>query len=153
MLGLFALTPRIDPRKESYEKHRKAYDIFRVFMTLFFIALTWVINAAAMGWPCGRRTHHLHRPGRYVSGAWKLHAPDPVQLYLRHQDALDPGKPPLSGRKLTPWAESSSASAACLTIVAGIFAVSWAMYVMLAVILLGSLWLYVYSWLLYRKER
>ena len=40
-----------------------------------------------------------------------------------------------------------------LTIAAGIFAVSWAMYVMLAVILLGSLWLYVYSWLLYRKER
>ena len=38
-------------------------------------------------------------------------------------------------------------------IAAGIFAVSWAMYVMLAVILLGSLWLYVYSWLLYRKER
>ena len=34
MLGLFALTPRIDPRKESYEKHRKAYDIFRAWNRL-----------------------------------------------------------------------------------------------------------------------
>ena len=112
MLGLFALTPRIDPRKESYEKHWKAYDIFRVFMTLFFIALTWVINAAAMGWPVD--------VGRIISIALGVmflvignYMPQIRPTIPSASRRPGPWKAPLSGRKLTPWVESSSASAAC----------------------------------------
>jgi len=48
LLSLLAIfLPKIDPRRDSYQKHQKAFDIFMSFFTLFLIALHWVTILAA----------------------------------------------------------------------------------------------------------
>jgi uncharacterized membrane protein len=51
MILIFRFLPRIDPLRESYEKHKNAYEIIQVLMVLFFIALTWLIVAFSLGVP------------------------------------------------------------------------------------------------------
>lgn len=41
--------PKIDPKKESYEKHKKAYDVMIYVITLFLVALHWVTIVYALG--------------------------------------------------------------------------------------------------------
>ena len=151
MLGLFALTPRIDPRKESYEKHRKAYDIFRVFMTLFFIALTWVINAAAMGWPVD--------VGRIISIALGVmflvlgnYMP---QILSNYTFGI---KTPWTLESPYVWRKTHAAGGVlfCICgivmIAAGIITTKWMATLSIALMIISVIGLYLYSWLLFRKE-
>lgn len=47
--ALMLLVPRIDPRRDSYRKHQKAFLLIIHTMVLFFIALHWVTIAIALG--------------------------------------------------------------------------------------------------------
>ena len=49
MLGLFAIVPKLDPKKQSYEKHSKPYGIFIFAMTVFLIIIHWVTILIALG--------------------------------------------------------------------------------------------------------
>lgn len=49
MYGLMALIPRIDPRRDSYRKHRKAFSQIIVLLILFLVAIHWVTIAIALG--------------------------------------------------------------------------------------------------------
>jgi len=52
-LGIYLLmifVPEMDPRKESYQRHGKAYKIFTNTMVLFLIALHWIIVSASLGY-------------------------------------------------------------------------------------------------------
>lgn len=51
MIGLLAVTPRLDPRGEAYEKHGKAYQVVILLITLLLVMVTWVSLAVALGWP------------------------------------------------------------------------------------------------------
>lgn len=46
---LFALMPRLDPKRKSYEKHKKAYSIMSIFVTLFLIFCVWISVFAGLG--------------------------------------------------------------------------------------------------------
>lgn len=46
---LMSWLPRIDPRRESYAKHAKTYEIFQVLLVLMMMGLVWVTVAASLG--------------------------------------------------------------------------------------------------------
>ena len=149
--GLFVLIPRIDPRKQSYQKHEKAYRIFCVFVVLLFIGLVWVTNAAAMGWPVS--------VGRIVPIAIGL-------LFLVLGNYMPQIRSNYTFGIKTPWTLESpyvwkkthamGAFVFCIygivMIAAGVTGFPWMMNVSFAVILAGAAGLFVYSWLVYRKE-
>jgi len=49
--GLFFLVPKFDPRRESYEKHEKAYQIFITVFSLFMVFLVWLTIGVALKYP------------------------------------------------------------------------------------------------------
>lgn len=49
LLLLLYLMPRLDPRKDNYSKHTKAYSAFSIAVILLFIALGWALVAIALG--------------------------------------------------------------------------------------------------------
>lgn len=54
-LGIYLLmiyVPNIDPRRESYKKHKKAYEILMNILVPFFIMMHWVAIFSALG-------HHI----------------------------------------------------------------------------------------------
>lgn len=51
MYVLLVLMPRIDPRRENYALHNKAYTIFQEILVLFFIGLNWATIAYNLGVP------------------------------------------------------------------------------------------------------
>jgi uncharacterized membrane protein len=46
---LFKLLPKIDPKKENYEKHQKAYGWVQWIIAIVFIGLGWLILSFSMG--------------------------------------------------------------------------------------------------------
>lgn len=51
MYILLVLIPRIDPRRENYTLHNKAYTIFEAVMVLFLVGLNWATIAYNLGVP------------------------------------------------------------------------------------------------------
>lgn len=49
MLLLFWVIPKIDPRRENYQKHQGVYTGFIALMTLFLIGVSWAAAAIGMG--------------------------------------------------------------------------------------------------------
>ena len=51
-LGIYLLMiflPKIDPKRSSYQKHKKAYDIIKIIMVLFMIIIHWIIIFYSLG--------------------------------------------------------------------------------------------------------
>lgn len=46
---LMLIIPRIDPRRDNYLKHGKAYDAVKMAIILFFIAVHWLTIASSLG--------------------------------------------------------------------------------------------------------
>jgi len=46
---LLKIVPRFDPRREAYEKHGKAYAILTTMLALAFIPISWIVALAALG--------------------------------------------------------------------------------------------------------
>lgn len=42
------LVPKIDPRRDSYAKHQKAYGVFSAFMMLFLVIIHWLTVLTAL---------------------------------------------------------------------------------------------------------
>ena len=49
MLALFHFLPRLDPRKEAYAKHGKAMAVMETALVVFFIGISWLVVAFALG--------------------------------------------------------------------------------------------------------
>ena len=148
---LFFLLPRIDPRKASYEKHQKAYDIFRVFVILLFIAFVWVSNGAIMGWPVS-----INRVVPIGIGILLLVIGNYMpQIRSNYTFGI---KTPWALESPYVWKKTHAAGGVLfciygvLMILSGIFSYSWMADLTFAVILLGVAGTYLYSWLLYKKE-
>lgn len=50
LLVFLDIVPKIDPRRQNYQKHQKAYQIFILAITLLLVVTTWVSNFAALGY-------------------------------------------------------------------------------------------------------
>lgn len=49
MLAVMAALPKIDPKSENYQWHKKAYSIITVAIVLMFTGIKWAMLGAAMG--------------------------------------------------------------------------------------------------------
>jgi uncharacterized membrane protein len=47
---LMLVVPKVDPRKDSYEKHMGPYKILTLFLVLFMMGLHWVAMAFSLGY-------------------------------------------------------------------------------------------------------
>lgn len=43
--------PRIDPKRESYERHARTYDTIKLLLVLCFVAIGWMTVAVSLGLP------------------------------------------------------------------------------------------------------
>jgi uncharacterized membrane protein len=50
ILGLMVFLPKIDPRKRSYDKFKKAYAVSAFILTLFIVGIHWMVIAYALGY-------------------------------------------------------------------------------------------------------
>ena len=50
LYGFMLILPKIDPRKDSYEKHKKTFKIVIVSILLFLFAIHWFTMAFALGY-------------------------------------------------------------------------------------------------------
>jgi len=151
MLLLFRFVPRIDPRKKSYEKHQKAYDIFCTVMVLFMIAMVWIVNAAIFGIPV--RIEQIVPIGvgiiLFVTGNYM------PQLRTNYTMGI---KTPWTLESEWVW-KKTHAMGGIVFCIMGIFMIlcafvqtKWMSVLSLAVILLGVLFLELYSYLMYRRR-
>lgn len=46
---LMVVMPKIDPKRKSYQKHKKAYDIIKIIIVLFMIILHWLTILYSLG--------------------------------------------------------------------------------------------------------
>lgn len=49
MLLLFIVIPKIDPKRENYEKHAGVYQMFAVLMTVFMGGVSWMVPLGGLG--------------------------------------------------------------------------------------------------------
>lgn len=49
LYGLFLVIPKLDPRRDSYEKHRDAYGVIIFTLIVFLIGLHWVVIFYSLG--------------------------------------------------------------------------------------------------------
>lgn len=150
MLGLFHVVPRLDPRGKNYEKHTKAYQIFITALVLFFIAILWITNAASLGYPVSIERLIplgigilLVAVGNYMP-----------QLRTNYTMGI---KNPWTLESEWVWKKTHSMGGAVFCIMGfvmalnGFISTSWMVKVSVGLILLGVLWLEVYSYLMYQK--
>jgi uncharacterized membrane protein len=51
LVFILSFLPKIDPRRESYERHSKAYSIFLLYITLFLCLISLTVFGVSLGYP------------------------------------------------------------------------------------------------------
>ena len=150
LLALFYYIPKIDPRGKNYEKHEKAYSIFCVMMTLFMNAMVWITDAAIFGYPV--------KINQWVPIGVGL-------LLITVGNYMPQIRSNYTLGIKTPWALNNEwvwkkthamggitfCIMGILMLLSGIFTSAWLANLAAAVIIGGVFWMYLYSYLMYRK--
>lgn len=152
---LFKVIPAIDPRSDSYRKSRKMWNIFSGCFTMAFVLFTWMTEL------------YLWGPGalwQFVPGL--LMAAVAVGLITLGNYMPRIRQNYTMGAR-TPWAlanehcwQRTQRMAGIVFVVSGILLLAAVaesfllgsavlIYAFLAVLLLGCVWIFVYSWLVY----
>ena len=147
---LFQVIPKIDPRGKNYEKHEKAYDIFRFILILFLIGMIGMTDAAILGYPVA--INRLIPVGVgilfLVIGNYMPQIRNNYTLGIRTPWALE---------NEWVWRKTHAMGGIvfCITgilfILSGIFPFAWLNAVSVAAVFIGVFWLYLYSYLAYQK--
>lgn len=152
LLLAFQVIPKIDPRGANYKKHAKAYDYFITAFTLFLVAITWLSSLVALG--ADARVNQLVPVGVGI-------------LFLIIGNYMPQIRSNYTLGVKTPWTIESEwvwkkthvmggivfCILGILFILTGILASELLGSLSLAVLLISTAWLYLYSYLLYRKEQ
>jgi uncharacterized membrane protein len=148
---LFVLIPRIDPLKANIEKFRKYYDIFIVLIALFFL----YIYLLTIFWNLGVRFEMI-----------RLMMPAIGLLFFYAGILISNAKRNWSIGIRTPWTLSSEKvwakthqvggklfKIAGLIALLGIIFPEYAIWLVLAPIMLAAVYTSVYSYFVYKKEK
>lgn len=146
------LIPRVNPRRDSYTKHWKAYLLIITVLMLFLIALHWVTIAIALGVGISVQT--------FICLAMAV-------LFAVIGNVLPQARPNYTFGIRTPWTLADEdvwhgthcvggyvfwAMAAVLAAVA-FMAGPIAFILLLGVVILGTVILVVYSYILFERKR
>lgn len=152
LYGAMKFIPKVDPKKESYKKHQKAYDITIFTIILFLIGMHWITMSYSLGYPLDMMKYIKISLGILfiVMGNYM------PQIRFNYFFGIR-----------TPWTLSSENVWRKTHIVGGylyfligiifilssIFDNSMTFYIAIASIILISLAIILYSYLLYRDEK
>ena len=151
MLLLLHVVPKIDPRGQNYAKHEKAYSVTKIFSVLFMSGLVFVTDAVALGYPL--------KVEQFVSVGIGI-------MFIAMGNYMPQIRSNYSFGIKTPWAihsewvwKKTHAMGGIVFIVMGlcfllfgILRKPWLGNLAFAVTIGGTIWLYIYSYLLYKKE-
>lgn len=150
MMLLFHYIPKMDPRGDNYKKHEKAYTIFRILTILFMNGMVWITDAYILGFPV------------------KINQFIPIGvgiLLIVIGNYMPQIRPNYTLGIKTPWALNNEwvwkkthnmggitfIVMGLLMLLSGIFPYEWLAMVAAAVLIIGIIWMYIYSYLMYRK--
>ena len=147
---LLSVVPKIDPKRESYQKHGKAYGIIANLLIVFFIGLHWVTLAVALGYSIN--------VGAVVGGGVGI-------LFIIIGNYMGQIRPNYTFGIRTPWTLANEEVwkkthrlgswafivLGVLFIISGIIANEILFMIIIGALLLFVLGLFIYSYLEYRK--
>lgn len=150
--GLMKLLPKIDPKKESYEKHKKAYEAVIYVLVLFMVGIHWLTASYALGYETDIGVVinlgvgiMFMVIGNYMG-------------QIRHNYFFGI-RTPWTLASESVWKKTHKAGGYIFFILGLLFILSafinnaWAFYMVIGAVILSTLGLTVYSYLLFRKEK
>ena len=151
MLALFAVIPKIDPRKENFVRHKNVYQPFAVMMVFFMIGLNWMSILAAMGIELPVTTILMLAMGI---------------MFILLGNYMPRIRPNYTFGIRTPWTLASETVwkkthrvGGYVFVLSGVIIVvcsffrGWAALIGIGVLLAGTIVSSVYSWLVFREEQ
>ncbi len=149
---LMTVIPRLDPRKENYEKHRKVYGLLTLLLTVMMMAFSWMCTAVALGYDVnvGMLIPMVMGVVFVIMGNYMPKIRSNYFVGVRTPWAIENA---WVWRK-TQWMGGISFIVMGVVLFATVFLpVSFRMPVLLIVILGGVIWDYLYSWLIFQKAK
>lgn len=149
--GLMFIIPKIDPRQDSYQKHTKGYSSLASIMALFLISLNWFIIAYSLGYQLNVQTFILTAMGILFIVIGN-HLPNARQNYtfgIRNPWTLEDEE---------TWTKTHRAGGflfvifGLLSMIMAFVSGKAAIIIFISTVLLGSIGINVYSYLLYKKS-
>ena len=147
---MLLIVPRIDPRSASYAKHRPAYQAFVTAITLFLIILSWGSVLAVKGFDID-----ISQVTIIAIGILMLLMGNYLpQIRSNYTFGI---KTPWTIENEWVWRKTHQAGGIVFCVI-GIVMIAAAFLRFLMVpsfilVMAGSVWLYIYSWLLYKKVK
>ncbi|WP_052807189.1 SdpI family protein [Risungbinella massiliensis] len=149
---LIHLLPKLDPRKQSYQQHKKAYTITNAAVVIFLAVINFLVLSDILGWNIPLL------PTMFVLL---------TILFLVIGNYLTQARPNFFFGIRTPWTLSSSEvwrkthrmagylyiPCALLFLLPIWLKVAWVHFIPIIGIIALMIFLYLYSYLLYQKER
>lgn len=154
-LGLWILMtvlPKLDPRKENYEKHQKVYGLITLLLTLVMIVLSWITALAGLGYnvDVGTLTPMVLGVVFVVMGNYMPKIRSNYFVGVRTPWAIENT---WVWRK-TQWMGGITFILMGVVIFGSVFLpVSLRMPLLMAVVFGGVIWDYLYSWLMFKKAK
>lgn len=150
LLLMFHVIPKMDPKGKSYEKHEKAYTIFQILTILFMNAMVWITDAAIFGYPVA-----INRWVPMGVGVLLI-AIGNYMPQIRSNYTLGI-KTPWALNNEWVWKKTHAMGGitfiimGLLFLLSGIFPAAWLATLAFAATIGGVIWMYIYSYLMYRK--
>lgn len=158
MLLLFYVIPKIDPRGKAYQKFQKLWQGFVVVMLIFMMGISWITEASVFGWISPDTPLVMLMICTLIGLGMMV-----LGNYLpRVQQNYTFGiKTPWTLADTHTWNRTHRMGGICCMVMgitlivcgfASRFLQEKLVIVLLAVILGGTAWLYIYSYLVYSKK-
>ncbi|AFS77950.1 putative membrane protein [Gottschalkia acidurici 9a] len=151
MYALMKILPKLDPKRRSYAKHGKAYEIFIVVMTLFIILIHWLTVAYALGYNIEISSVIQISLGVVFSTFGNY------MSQIRHNYSFGI-KTPWTLASETVWKKTHRLGGyvffliGILFIIGGFVGSEISYYITIGPLILSTIGLSVYSYIIYRKE-
>lgn len=152
MLLLFLVIPKMDPKKESYAKHMGPYLILVSLMTLLMIVVSWITTLAAIEIriPVERVVPGMIGVLSIVLGNYMPRIRHNYTFGIRTAWTL---------ASETVWKKTHRAGGICFVafgivlLLNAFWTAGWLSLLSTVMIIAEVVFLFLYSWLLYRKEQ
>lgn len=149
---LLILVPKIDPRRDSYQKHHKAYNAFIAFLMIMFVVIHWMTILTALDIPVNVRLLFGLAMGSLliVSGNYM------GQIRQNYTFGI---KTPWTLADETVWKKTHRKGSAAfiisgiIFILGGFVANSYPLLIGLAFLMITTVYLIIYSYLEYKKVK
>lgn len=151
LLIMFEYIPKIDPKKDNYQKHEKAYAIIKYMTILFLITINWIVIAINFNAPI-----NINLSIGLFMGILFLFIGNYMPQF--RQNYFVGIKTPWTLANETVWKKTHQFGgyqfiiSGILFILAGLINNALFFYFALGFTIVGSIFVMIYSYIIYRRE-